>query len=131
MFNKFKLALYSAAILALDVPPYNPVPGGLNIPPSGPAVTLRQADNLLRTVGNALMTYAIIFAVIMLTWGGISYMLAQSDSTKIKAAQDRTKNAIIGAAIALGVGLIIKTIYSVITGSFFCWFSFGPFCIRP
>ena len=99
------------------------------MPPSMSALTLDRSEELLRIIGNYIMTFAIIFAVIMITWGGISYMLSQSDQTKIKAAQDRTKNAIIGTAIFLAVGLIIKTIASVITGQFFgqgCFFFICP-----
>ena len=55
-------------------------------------------------------------------------MFAQDNQTKITAAQARTKNAIIGAAIFLAVGLILKTIASIITGQFFCRISIGPIC---
>ena len=126
MLNKFKNILY--AVIALDPPAYNPIPPGLQVPPSAPALTLGGAELVLRIIGNYLMTFAIIFAVIMITWGGISYMFAQDNQTKITAAQARTKNAIIGAAIFLAVGLILKTIASIITGQFFCRISIGPIC---
>ncbi len=107
---------------------YNPIPPGLNVPPSGSAVTLSRAEDLLRIIGNYLITFSIIFAVIFIVWSGISFMMAQGGSTD--AAKKRLTNAIIGSAIVLGVGLILKTVASVISGSFFgnC---FLIFCTSP
>lgn len=112
-------------ILALDPPPYNPIPQGLNVPPSGSAVTLSRADELLRVIGNYLITFGIIFAVIFIVISGIRYMAGKPDD-----ARKALTNAIIGAAIILSVGLILKTVASVITGSFFgsC---FLIFCTNP
>lgn len=104
---------------------YNPIPGGLNVPPSGSALTLSRAEDLLRVLGNYLITFSIIFAVIFIVISGIRYMSGSPDD-----ARKSLNNAIIGSAIVLGVGLILKTIASLITGQFFgqC---FLIFCINP
>lgn len=97
---------------------YNPVPGGLNVPPSGEALTLSRIELLLRIVGNYLMIFGIIIAVIAITVSGITWMTSPDD--KAQTAKTRLRNSIYGTAIFLGVGLIIKTVYSLITGTFFC-----------
>jgi len=107
-------------LLALD---YNPIPDGLYIPPSGPALTLSRTQSLLRDVGNFVMISAIIFAVIMITVSGITWMTSSDD--KAQTAKTRLKNSIYGTAIILGVGLIIKTIGAIVTQRFFCM---GFFC---
>ena len=104
---------------------YNPIPQGLNVPPSGGALTLSRAEDLLRVVGNYMITFSIIFAVIFIVISGIRYMTGNPDD-----ARKSLTNAIWGSAIVLGVGLILKTIASLITGSFFgqC---FLIFCVNP
>ncbi len=84
------------------------------VPPSGPALTLNRIETLLRTIGTWLIMIAIVIAVIFIVWGGISYMVTGSDDAK-----KRIFNGIIGAAIVLAVGLILRTLASVITQTFF------------
>ena len=101
---------------------YNPIAPGLRVPASGDALTLPRISDILIVIGNYMVTFGIILAVIMIVWGGITYMMA---SDKTENAKKRIYNGIIGAAVVLGVGLIIKTVASVITGTFFCT---GLFC---
>ncbi len=115
-------------LLALAGNYYNPVSDRLYVPPSGDALTLSRIELLLRAVGNYLMIFGIIIAVIAIAVSGITWMTSPDE--KAQTAKIRLKNSIYGTAIFLGVGLIIKTIYSIITGTFFCgkilWiFSFG------
>ena len=114
--NKILLALYE---------PYNPINPRLNVPASGDALTLPRAMDILTAVGNYLIIFSVIFAVIAIVWGGIQYMFSPD---KAEAAKSRIKNGIIGTAVVLGVGLIIKTIVSIITGCFFGSTFFGLLC---
>ena len=84
------------------------------VPPSGPTLTLARIEELMRRVGTWLIMIAIIIAVIMIVWGGISYMVTGSDDAK-----KRIFNGIIGAAVVLAVGLILRTLASVLTQTFF------------
>ena len=89
------------------------------VPPAGPTLTLDRAEVLIRKIGQWLIMIAIVIAVIMIVWGGITYMFAQGDDTKVKSAQGRIWSGIIGAAIVLAVGLILRTLASIISQSFF------------
>ena len=97
---------------------------GINVPNSGGPLTLGRTEDLLRIIGNYLLTFGIIIAVGTIVWGGIQYMVSPE---KADAAKGRIKNGVIGSAVVLGVGLILKTIASVITGCFFGTF-LGIFC---
>jgi len=89
------------------------------VPPSGPTLTLDRMETLVRAIGTWLIMIAIVVAVIMIVWGGVTYMLAQGDDTKVKAAQGRIWSGIIGAAIVLAVGLILRTLAALISQTFF------------
>ena len=50
------------------------------------------------------------FAIIFLTWAGITYMLAGGDEKKITDAKKRFWWGVVGTAIVVGVGVIIRTV---------------------
>ncbi|GEM_PF-1961948 len=83
------------------------------VPPSGPTLTLDRIETLMRRIGTWLIMIAIVIAVIMIVIGGIRYMAGQ------EGAKDMIWNGIIGAAVVLAVGLILRTLASVITQTFF------------
>jgi hypothetical protein len=89
------------------------------IPSSGPIPTLDRVEVLLRRIGTFLIMIAIVIAVIVLVWGGITYMTAGGDEAKATAAKTRIWNGIIGAAVVLAVGLILQTLASILTQTFF------------
>ncbi len=110
--------MYKLLQLAQSYDPLqDPALRNVRIPPSAEALTLGRTADLLGIVSNYLISFGVIFAVIFIVWGGISFMLAQGGNTD--AAKTRTTNAIIGAAVVLGVGLILKTVAAVITQRFF------------
>jgi len=88
--------------------------------PSGTPITLDVLDYLIFRVSTFFISISAVLAVIFIIWAGVTYMYAGDDSTKVTAAQGRLKSGIIGAAIILGVGVIIQTIASVVTLDFFC-----------
>jgi len=101
----------------LLVTPFSALAQGL---PSGQPITLDVLDYVIFRVSTAFISVSVIFAMIFIIWSGITYMYAGADATKVTNAQNRLKSGIIGAAIILGVGVIIQTIASVVTLDFFC-----------
>ena len=70
-------------------------------------------------IGNFMIQAGMVLGVIMVVYGGIRWMMGGVDSKGVGEAKELLKSSVIGIAIILGVGLIIKTIASLITGSFF------------
>ena len=97
--------------------------------PVGKPITLPEVDSLIGRIAQFLVVTSVLIAVIMIVWSGITYMYAGSDATKVGEAQTRLKNAVIGAAIVLGVGVIIQTIAGIVTRDFFCQFQLLGVCI--
>ncbi|OGN01900.1 MAG: hypothetical protein A3I26_02765 [Candidatus Yanofskybacteria bacterium RIFCSPLOWO2_02_FULL_43_10] len=97
--------------------------------PPGQPITLPEVDSLISQVAQFLLVVSVLIAVIMIVWSGITYMYAGADATKVTAAQGRFKSAVIGAAIVLGVGVIIQTIAGIVTRDFFCQFQLLGVCI--
>lgn len=89
------------------------------VPVSGQGVTLREVEDIIRQIAQFLIVIGVIIAVIFIIWGGIAYMMAGADETAATAAKDRIKNGVIGAAVVLGVGVILQTVAGLITRSFF------------
>src|SRR3989344_7553825 len=97
--------------------------------PAGRPITLSEVDSLIGRVAQFLVVISVLIAVIMIVWSGITYMAAGANATKVAEAQTRLKSAIIGAAIVLGVGVIIQTIAGIVTRGFFCRFQVLGVCI--
>ena len=85
------------------------------IPITGQQISLAKLIDLVKQVATFLIQVAPIFAVIFIIWGGITYMAAGANEEKSKAAKARIKNAIIGAFVIFGVGLILQTISGFIS----------------
>lgn len=91
--------------------------------PTGRPITLPEIEDIIATIANFLLVAGVIVAVIFIVLAGVKYMYAGSDSAKVKEAQTMLKNGIIGAAIVMGVGVIIQTIASLVSRDFFgSWF---------
>ena len=90
--------------------------------PPGEPVTFDEVNRLIEQIANFMVVTSVLLAIIYIIWGGITYMSAGSDTTKVTEAQTRIKNGIIGAAIVLGVGVIINTIAGIVSRDFFCQF---------
>ena len=99
-----------------------------DLPPGRP-ITLPEVDSLIDQIARFLVVVSVLIAVIMIVWSGITYMSAGSNVTKVSEAQTRLKNSVIGAAIVLGVGVIINTIAGIVTRDFFCQFQVFGVCI--
>ncbi len=87
--------------------------------PVGTELTLTKIQQLIETVANWLIIVGIVIAVIYIIWGGVSYMAARGDAAKATKAKDHIVNGVIGAAVVLGVGVILRTTAALVTRTFF------------
>jgi len=83
--------------------------------PEGRAFTIADISAIIEVIGKYLISLSVLITITFIIWGGILYMNAGSDSTKLTTAKTRIKNGIIGAVIVLGVGVILRTIASILT----------------
>jgi hypothetical protein len=97
--------------------------------PPGQPVTFKELDYLIERIATFMVVTSVLLAVIYIVWGGITYMAAGAETTKVDEAKTRIKNGIIGAAVVLGVGVIINTIVGIVTRDFFCQFQLLGICI--
>ena len=99
-------------VLAVTLP--TPTP-----PTSGQALTLVEIENLIKRIAQFLIIVSVIIAVIFIIWGGVMYMAARGNEEQATKAKSTIFNGIIGAAVVLGVGVILQTLAGLITRSFF------------
>ena len=88
-------------------------------PVGGLPITLDDIETRIEQVAASLVVFSVVLAVIFIIWGGIAFMTAGGDETKAGAAKTRIWNGVIGAAVVLAVGVILQTLASVITRTFF------------
>ncbi|TSC91295.1 MAG: hypothetical protein G01um10142_23 [Parcubacteria group bacterium Gr01-1014_2] len=98
-------------------------------PVAGRGLTLVELGSIIALIGSFLTNIGVLFAIIAIVISGIMYMNAGSSPEAIKKAQAWFKNALLGALIVLGVGVIINTIANVVTREFFCRLSILGRCI--
>ncbi|OGN04781.1 MAG: hypothetical protein A2831_01945 [Candidatus Yanofskybacteria bacterium RIFCSPHIGHO2_01_FULL_44_17] len=85
----------------------------------GTAITLDEVIDRIEQVANFLIIISVIIAVIFIIWGGIKYMTSSGDPKKAEAARGVIINGIIGAAVVLGVGVILNTVKGLLARTFF------------
>lgn len=88
-------------------------------PTTGQALTLIEMEALIKRVAQFLIIVSVIIAVIFIIWGGVMYMAARGNEEQATKAKTTIFNGIIGAAVVLGVGVILQTLAGLITRSFF------------
>ena len=97
----------------------------------GQGFTLAELARLIAIVGTFFINIGVVLAIIAIVVSGIMYMRAGGNPTEVTKAQTWLKNALIGAFIILGVGLIINTVANVVTRQFFCRLIVFGQCIIP
>lgn len=97
--------------------------------PAGRPITFDEIGNLIIRIGDFITWGSLILIVIMITLSGVKYAMAGPDTTKATKAKDSLKNAIIGALVILGVGVIIQTVAGLVTREFFCRISVFSICL--
>lgn len=88
-------------------------------PVGGTGLSLVEIEALIRRIANFLIIVAVVIAVIFIIWGGIMYMAARGNDEQAGKAKTTIFNGIIGAAVVLGVGVILQTLAGLLTRSFF------------
>src|SRR3989344_1062552 len=99
--------------------------------PPGQPVTFTELDYLMLRIASFMIVTSVLLAIIFIVWGGITYMAAGADTTKVTEAQTRIKNGVIGAAVVLGVGVIISTLAGIVSRDFFCQVQVLGVCVIP
>ncbi len=103
-----------AALIALPILSF----AAVNLP-TGTELTLTKVQQLIETLANWLIIIGVVIAVIFIIWGGIKYMASGGDAAKAKEATTAIRNGVIGAAVVLGVGVILRTTAALVTRTFF------------
>lgn len=111
VFSAVAMLLFMPLIVLAQLPTVSP--------PIVPGTTLAEVENLLRRVAQFIIVLGVIFALIYIIIGGVSWMRAGGDPIKIKTAQDRIWSGVWGALIVIAVGLILQTLAGVVTRTFF------------
>ncbi|MBI2003552.1 MAG: hypothetical protein HYS78_01030 [Parcubacteria group bacterium] len=88
-------------------------------PPIVAGTDLAEIENLLRRVAQFIIVLGVIFALIYIIIGGVSWMRAGGDPVKIETAKTRIWSGVWGALVVIGVGLILQTLARVVTRVFF------------
>lgn len=83
--------------------------------PTGKAITLTDIVTLVTGVGTTLATIAGIVVVAVIIWAGITMATAGGDDKRFAKGKAMLWEAIIGAIVILGVGMIVATINSFAT----------------
>ena|SRR3989344_711602 len=117
-FRKIGKVAIPAAMLAMPFLTLAALPEPVS-PYSGSELTLDEIETLINQIAQFLIVIAVVIAVIFIIWGGIKYMTARGDAKVAEEAKGTIINGIIGAAVVLGVGVILSTLSSLITRSFF------------
>ena len=88
-------------------------------PPVVPGTTLTEVENILRRVAQFILVLGVILALIYIVLGGVKWMRAGGDETKIKEAKTQIWSGVWGALVVIAVGLILQTLAGVVTRIFF------------
>jgi hypothetical protein len=88
-------------------------------PELGPPVTASEIERIITRIVTFLVTFGVIIAVGVIIWGGIMWMLAGGNDDRAASAKKTMLNGVIGAAIVLGVGVILRTLSALISRNFF------------
>ena len=108
-------------IMLLAMPLFTLAQGSLRDPESplgGNPLTLGEIEAIIRRIAQFLIVIGVILAVIFIVFGGIMW-LTGGDSDRVKKGKAYVINGIWGAAIVLGVGVILQTIALLVTRQFF------------
>jgi hypothetical protein len=110
----FVMMLVLAPTLTLAADFQNP-----DIPVQGKALSLQEIEDFIKMAVQFLMVISLVIATGVIVYGGILYMVAGDTAGADKKAKAYIWNGIIGAAVVLAVGVILQTVASLITRSFF------------
>ena len=87
--------------------------------PTVPGTTLLEVENLIKRFAQFMLVIGVVIAIIYIIWGGIQWMRAGGDDTKVKTAKTQIWSGVWGALVIIAVGLILQTLARVVTRTFF------------
>ena len=97
--------------------------------PAGNPITFDFIDYLAALLLNFIIGLSMTLMIGFIVASGIMIMGSRDNPNKYGKALAMLRSAIIGSAVILGSGVIINTIWSVVTRDFFCQVSVLGICI--
>lgn len=97
--------------------------------PGGNPITFDFIDYLAAVLLNFIIGLSMTLMVASIVISGIMIMWARDNPTRLKNGLAMLKTAIYGSAIVMGSGVIINTVWAIVTRDFFCQFSILGICI--
>jgi magnesium-transporting ATPase (P-type) len=85
------------------------------LPVQGTPITLSEIQSRIQQIAQFLIIISMVIAVVMIVYGAVRYMIT-SDAA---GAKKTIFAGIVGAAVVLGVGVILQTTAGLVTRSFF------------
>lgn len=116
MSKTARIAVQATVTAAMFALPLLALAQGPTVPPEiqTDPITLDKVLGWVRQIVTFLTAAGVLIAIIFIIWGGIQYMAAGGDETKAGEAKKRILNGVIGAAVVLGVGLILSTVANLV-----------------
>ena len=87
------------------------------------------AENIIGILANFIIGLAGTVMITFVVISGIMMMTAGENPEKFKKARQMLVNTIWGSLVIMGAGVILNTVYAVITGEFFCRLSLLGICL--
>ncbi len=87
--------------------------------PTVAGTTLNEIEATIERVARFMLAIGVVLAIVFIIWGGVKWMMAGGDDTKIKTAKTQIWSGVWGALIIIAVGLILQTLARVVTRVFF------------
>ncbi len=75
------------------------------------------SDSIIRNVINIMLFIVGILSVIMVIWGGISYVLSRGDPEKVKNSKNIILYSVVGLIIAIIAFALVNWVFEVLGGS--------------
>ena len=86
------------------------------VPPvQGRPIDLSEIQGRIQQIAQFLIVISMVVAVIFIVYGAIRYMVTQDSAS----AKSIIFSGVIGAAVVLGVGVILQTTAGLVTRTFF------------
>jgi hypothetical protein len=94
----------------------NPVIGALGTNAGDAASSGQTFLNYFITIWQSVIFVGGLAVLLYFVWGGIQWIVAGGDASKIQAARDRMTNAVIGMIILVGSFVIVELISTIFFG---------------
>jgi len=81
----------------------------------GNGYTLQNILDIIGQIRNFILIVGVLIILIFIIWGGIDYITARGDQTKITSAKSKIVGALIGAAIVLSAFALLATVRTILS----------------